>query len=218
MNIAIFGGTFDPIHRGHLAVARAARKKFHLERVYFVPAQLPPHKQRQPVTAFEHRYAMVALATKGETAFLPSLAEAGRREASYSIETVRRFAREMGKRDRLFFLIGIDAFLDVAQWRQPVELLQEAEFVVASRPGFSLKDVARALPEELQQAKRKGTADELGAGAVRIHLLDGVRSEVSATAIRATGRGSLRRLVPAGVAEYIEKMHLYGTGAGHEER
>lgn len=210
MNIAIFGGTFDPIHRGHMAVARAARKKFHLDRVYFVPAHVPPHKQRQPVTDFEHRYAMVALATEGEKGFLPSLAEAGTEQASYSIDTVRRFARELGRRDRLFFLIGIDAFLDVAKWRQPRELLREAEFVVASRPGFRLADVGRALPKELQQAGQEISNGELRAGEVRIHLLDGVRSEVSATAIRAAKqRNRLRRLVPPAVAEYIEKMHLY---------
>ena len=76
MNIGLFGGTFDPIHRGHIALAQAAREKFNLGRVLFVPANIPPHKQKQPLTAFAHRYAMIVLATMGEKAFVPSLLEA----------------------------------------------------------------------------------------------------------------------------------------------
>jgi nicotinate-nucleotide adenylyltransferase len=120
MNVAIFGGTFDPIHRGHLAVARAAQERFELGRVYFVPADVPPHKQRHPVTAFDHRYAMVALATTGHPSFFPSLIEAPRpgtlRAPSYSLETVRRFRAKLSRRDRLFFLIGIDAFMEIGAW------------------------------------------------------------------------------------------------------
>src|SRR5437763_8903147 len=130
MNVALFGGTFDPIHRGHLAIARAARARFALQQVFFVPADVPPHKQKQPVTAFEHRYAMVALAIGGEKRFVPSLLEAPPRHskvlafrsaaerehapANYSIHTVRRLKRELPKNAQLFFLIGIDAFLEIA--------------------------------------------------------------------------------------------------------
>src|SRR5438309_2205926 len=119
MNVALFGGTFDPIHRGHLAIARAARERFALQRIYFVPADVPPHKLKQPITGFEHRYAMVALATAEEKDFVPSLLEApprysnllafrGRDEreqsappANYSIHTVRRLKRELPKNARL---------------------------------------------------------------------------------------------------------------------
>src|SRR5438067_8882936 len=148
MNIALFGGTFDPIHRGHLAIARAARTRFRLQRVYFVPADVPPHKQKQPVTAFEHRYAMVALAVAGEKEFIPSLLEAPPRHskvlafrsaqerehapANYSIHTVRRLKRELPKSAQLFFLIGIDAFLEIATWREPEALMEEVEFIVAA--------------------------------------------------------------------------------------
>ena len=158
MNVAIFGGTFDPVHRGHVAVARAASERFKLGRIYFVPADIPPHKQKQPLTPYYHRFAMLALALAGEKNFVPSLLEAPEviqaegALASYSIDTVRRFKLGLKKSDKLFFLIGIDAFMDIAKWRSPVELLRECEFIVASRPGYSLADVARALPEELRPA------------------------------------------------------------------
>lgn len=227
MNIALFGGTFDPVHRGHLAVARAARERFNLRQVLFVPTAIPPLKQRRPVTALIHRYAMLALATQGEKAFRPSLLEAPESQGgsapndhlpSYSVETVRRCKPMLRKSDRLFFLIGIDAFLEIATWRDPETLLREVEFIVASRPGFSLGDVAKALPEgirpksEVARALRKQPArgDIVLPGAT-IHLLEEVHEKVSATQVRtaaASGRG-LATLVGPAVAEYINKMHLY---------
>jgi nicotinate-nucleotide adenylyltransferase len=224
MNLALFGGTFDPVHRGHLAVAKAAQARFGLRQVLFVPACVPPFKQHQPVTPFSDRYAMLAVATQGETGFLPSLLEAPdsghENRPSYTIDTVRRFKRTLKKADRLFFLIGIDAFLEIASWREPEALLREVEFIVASRPGFSLGDLARALPEgirpnaEVARAlkKRPATGDIILAGAA-IHLLEGVAEKVSATQVRAAaarGRG-LAKLVGPAVAEYITKMHLYRT-------
>ena len=226
MNIAIFGGTFDPIHRGHLAVARAAQEQFDLGRVYFVPADVPPHKQRRMVTAFYHRYAMVALGTAGHASFVPSLLEAPAADAlrapSYSIDTVRRLRAVLPKRDRLFFLIGIDAFLEIGSWHKAEELLQEIEFIVVSRPGFSLSDVADALPEGLRPAasirrpfQETPAGGDLVLGRVVIHVLPEVRERVSATQLRsAAGKGrSLGKLVPGPVAEYIRKMRLYRQAA-----
>ncbi len=222
MNVAIFGGTFDPIHRGHLAIARAAQQRFELGRIYFVPADIPPHKQRQPVTPFHHRYAMVALATAGEKRFVPSLMEAPGEEPlrapSYSLETVRRFRAMLPRSDRLFFLIGIDSFLDIASWHRAEELLQEVEFIVASRPGFSLSDVANALPESLRPAAAVAqpfrctpAEGELALGRVVIHVLPEVEEKVSATQLRQlAARGKpLGKMVPESVAEYIRKAHLY---------
>lgn len=227
MNVAIFGGTFDPIHRGHLAVASAARQRFDLKRIYFVPADIPPHKQKARFSPFHHRYAMVALAVQGENEFLPSLMEAPGEEAlrppSFSIETVRRFRSFLPRSDRLFFLIGIDAFLDIAKWREPEALLRETEFIVAARPGFSLADVANALPESLRPAqevakpfrKQPATGDVV-LGGVTLHLLADTHENVSATQVRAAaaaGRATARWL-PDSVAEYIRKTHLYKAGRG----
>src|ERR1035438_10018937 len=141
MNIAPFGGTFDTIHRGHLNVARAAAERFKVKEVWFVPADIPPHKQKTPVTSYFHRYSMVALALADEPDFLPSLLEAPEPEAhmerhpSYSIETVRKVKAGLRRGDRLYFLIGIDAFRDIAKWHLAEDLLKGSAFPLAARPG-----------------------------------------------------------------------------------
>jgi nicotinate-nucleotide adenylyltransferase len=237
MNIGLFGGSFDPIHRGHLALAEAAADRYSLRQVLFVPANVPPHKQKQPLTAFIHRYAMVALATEDERRFVPSLLEApglaaaelrsaGRPGAAvpthdrvnYSIDTVRRLKKTLKKADRLFFLIGIDAFRDVAKWREASALLGECDFIVASRPGYSLRDVAEALPEDLRPPaavsrpfRNQPAKGDLVLPGVTLHLLEGVHQSVSATTIRAAaaqGKPLARWLEPP-VAEYVRKQGLY---------
>jgi len=253
MNIGLFGGSFDPIHRGHVSLARAAADRYGLRQVLFVTANVPPHKQNESLTAFFHRYAMVALATQDEKQFVPSLAEApgeppgrgpenrgatpsGRpgkakhargasnakpdeTQPNYTIDTVRRIKAGLKRSDRLFLLMGIDAFRDIAKWHEARALLGECEFVVASRPGYSLRDVAEALPEQLRPPaavtrpfhKQAATGDLVLPG-VTLHLLEGVQQNVSATAIRtAAGEGKpLARWVDPRVAEYIRKMGLYG--------
>jgi nicotinate-nucleotide adenylyltransferase len=231
MNIGIFGGSFDPIHRGHLALALAAASRYSLRQVLFVPANVPPHKQKQPLTAFIHRYAMVALATQDEKHFKPSLLEApefatthvgtaapGRPGVNYSIDTVRQLKRSLKKSDRLFFLIGIDAFKDVAKWHEARALLGECDFIVASRPGYSLRDVAESLPEGLRPPSavtrpfhKQPAKGDLVLPGVTLHLLEGVNQSVSATAIRAAaaqGKPLVRWLDPH-VADYIRKHGLY---------
>jgi len=223
MNIGLFGGSFDPIHRGHLALAQAAAERFSLRQVLFVPANVPPHKQKQAVTEYVHRYAMVALATQGDKRWVPSLLEArehggAAQAANYSIDTVRRLKRTLKKADRLFFLIGMDAFKDIAKWRDAKALLAECEFVVASRPGFSLRDVAESLPEAVRPPatvtkpfqKQPATGDLVLPG-VTLHLLDGVHQNVSATTIRAAAAQgkALGRWLDAPVAEYVRKMRVY---------
>ena len=230
MKIALFGGTFDPVHRGHIVVARAAVAKFELKQVWFVPADIPPHKQTTPITSFYHRYAMVALAVGGEKEFLPSLVEApdlegqsaGRRP-SYSVETVRRVKKSLGKSDQLYFLIGIDAFKDIAKWYKAEELLAECEFIVAARPGSSLAEVATALPPKLRPPasvtklfRKQAMIEPLVLPGATLHFLPETHENVSATQIRAAvGRGgALKRLVPEAVAEYIVKERLYQRGRG----
>jgi len=232
MNIGLFGGTFDPIHRGHLALARAARERCKLSRIFFVPANVPPHKQRQPLLAFPHRYVMIALATAQEKDFAASLLEApedcgsesaGKEKTraakpNYTIDAVKRLKQSFKKADRLFLLIGIDAFADIAKWHQAEALFRECEFVVASRPGFSLADVANALPPSLRPRvevtrpfhKQAATGDLVLKG-VTIHLLSEVYQPISSTAIResAVAGKPLGRFVEPAVADYIKKMGLY---------
>lgn len=233
MNIGFFGGSFDPIHRGHLALAQAAASRYSLRQVLFVPANVPPHKQKHPLTAFIHRYAMVALATQDERGFVPSLLEAPERAelrsagqpraavptpVNYSIDTVRRLKQSLKKSDRLFFLIGVDAFRDVAKWREARALLAACDFIVASRPGFSLQDVAESLPEDLRPPAavtrpfhKQAAKGDLVLPGVTLHLLEGVHQTVSATAIRAAAaRGKpLARWLDPRVADYVRKHGLY---------
>ncbi|HXE76538.1 MAG TPA: nicotinate-nucleotide adenylyltransferase [Candidatus Xenobia bacterium] len=197
LRIGILGGTFDPVHTGHLAVARAARRRFRLDLVYFIPCGLPPHKPRRKLSPFLHRFTMVALACAGEPAFAPSLLEAGAdlrgEHVTYSIDTVRRL-RRMRPRARLYFLLGADALLLLPQWKNIGQLVRLCEFVVAARPGIDRRKLARvAVPN------------------ATVHFLGGVDVDVSASQIRrAARRGrSLAGLVPASVADYISKMALY---------
>lgn len=232
MNIGLFGGTFDPIHRGHLTLARAARERYKLSRILFVPADVPPHKQSQPLSAFAHRYAMIALATAQEKDFVPSMLEAPEdfyaggpakgktrvAKPNYTIDTVRRLKQSFKKADRLFLLIGIDAFADIANWHQAEALFRECEFVVASRPGFSLADVANALPAGLRPRQevtrpfhQQAATGDLVLKGVTIHLLDEVYQPISSTIIRraAAAAKPLNRFLEPAVADYIKKMGLY---------
>ena len=210
--IGIFGGTFDPVHRGHLVVARAALRRLKLDKLYFVPVGMPPHKQRKPRAAFRHRFAMLRRATAREPRFAVSRLEAS--GVHYSIDTVRRMKRPLKKGDRLFFLIGIDAFRDIASWRQAEALVRECEFVVSVRAGWSLRDVSLTLPPSLRRSAgcypRRGRG-MLKVDGVVIHLLSGVRAPVSATQVRAAARRGrpLAKWVPGPVAEYIRKKGLY---------
>ena len=233
MNIGLFGGTFDPIHKAHLALAHAARESCNLGLIYFVTANLSPHKSAQPLAPYFHRYTMTALATQGEKAFVSSLLEAPSElvlhdkknprltlaaTPSYSIDTVRKLKATLRKSDRLFFLIGIDAFKDIANWREADVLFAECEFIVASRPGFSLADVAAALPEKLRPraevtkpfSKQPAKGDLVLSG-VTLHLLDNVNQNISATAIRAAVamKKPIRKFVTESVEEYIKKEGLY---------
>ena len=226
MRIALFGGTFDPVHLGHLAVARAAADKFKLDRVYFVPADIPPHKQKRKLTDFQHRFAMLALATAEDRRFVPSLLDAHTGHPNYSVETVRRLKSTLGKSDKPYFLIGMDAFRDIGNWRKPVELLSECDFIVAARPGHSLGDVARSLPEALRppeallRALSKQQSGTIALPGATIHLLGELRERVSSTQIRAAAHKAVKqlsRLVPHLVAEYIKKERLYAPVAVHAE-
>jgi len=219
MKIALFGGTFDPVHLGHLAVARAAADTFGLGRVYFVPAEVPPHKRDRTLTDFQHRFAMLALATADDARFVPSLIEAHSGEPNYSIQTVRRMKSSLKKSDKLYFLIGVDAFKEISIWRRPVELLAQCDFIVASRPGHALGTIGEALPEALRPADAvlRGLRDRRAGASIAlpsttIHLLTDVSQRISSTQIRAAAQKSVQQLsryVPRLVAEYIKKERLY---------
>jgi nicotinate-nucleotide adenylyltransferase len=224
--IAILGGSFDPIHNGHLAVARAADRRFNFDEIHFVAASRPPHKLKQHLAPFPHRFAMISLACTEHLHFIPSLAEAGDdfsgQQLHYSVDTVRHFRRLYhGQGDRIFFMIGADAFLDIPTWKEYETLLGLCDFVVAIRPGIRAEALRLVIPPELfgppPAHGAPGSAEELEGPVIArlrrtfVYLLDNVSSEVSATDIRRRShRGqSIHGLVSARVEEYILKQGLY---------
>jgi nicotinate-nucleotide adenylyltransferase len=216
--IALFGGTFDPIHEGHLAVAHAAERRFHFDEIHFIPAAHPPHKPASNLLPFAHRFAMVALACAGQSRFRPSLAEANNGSAagaSYSVDTVRRFQREICRPgDQVYFLLGADSFLEIGTWKEYETLLGLCDFVVASRPGVSAQSLREIIPQRLLAEPAGDSRPDRSAIPLRrttVHLLETVASRVSATAVRRRldlGR-SVRGLVPRPVEDYITKQALY---------
>lgn len=187
MRIALFGGTFDPIHSAHLQIAHEAMRQCGLHRVWFIPAARPPHKSGGTSAPYEDRYRMVELACMGEPAFEPSRIEAGE-QTSYSIGTIERVRQSLGNDDKLYFLIGADAFADIQTWRRWQGVVAAVEFIVVSRPGTRY-----AAPE-----------------GARVHPLENVSLPVSSSEIRRRlGAGDSQVDVPPAVLAYIREHGLY---------
>ena len=194
--LGVFGGTFDPIHVAHLAVAEAARDALSLERVLFIPAGEPPHKRDRPMTSAADRLAMVEAAIADNPGFAASRIEIDRAGPSYSAETLA--ALRSGTAQLLAFIVSAEAYAELPTWHQPERVLELATLVVAPRDGYPQADAAfleRMLPTSV----------------ARVVFLDGPRMRLSASEIRAraAARRSLRYLVPDAVAAYIGDHSLY---------
>jgi len=196
----ILGGTFDPIHTGHLIMAENAREEAGLEQVLFVPARKPPHKLDQSICDVKHRLEMVRLATQNNPFFEVSEIESARPEASYSVDTVKQL-KKANPGTEFYFIIGGDSLLELHTWREPERLVQLCEFVVAIRPEDDLERI-------------KGSGLGLSSEAVEKltrHVITSNPIGISASQIRnrvAQGR-SIKYLVPAEVEQYIKEHNLY---------
>jgi nicotinate-nucleotide adenylyltransferase len=202
MRVGFFGGSFDPPHLGHLAVARAAAAAFSLERVLFVPTAQQPLKPEGAVADYADRLTMVELLCADDAGFEASAVESPRGEGgpNYTVETLTRLRAELAAGDEIYVLVGADAFRELRRWRDPQRLLALAEWVVISRPGFSLEEVVQGL--EL-------SANELA----RVHRLEEMAEPASATVIRErlrAGDDCAGLLAPA-VVSYIRARGLYGS-------
>ena len=189
MKLAIFGGTFDPIHNAHLAAAREAADRFHLDRVLFVPAARPPHKQGGPRASYEERVHMAELACAGEPRFEVSRVEENT-DRSYSIETIEKLRARLAPDDELFFIIGADAFAELRTWHRWKDVARSVRFIVVSRPGYSYDAPAGA----------------------KVDRLDEVDLITSSSDLRRRLNSSNSKLdAPPGVIEYIHLHQLYGA-------
>ena len=212
--IGLYGGTFNPVHLGHLRAAEDVRAAFGLASVLFIPSYIPPHKESAGIASADDRFRMVELACAGHDAFIPSPIEVEARETSYSILTLARI-KELHPGAWIFFITGADAFLEIGTWRESERILAECLFVVTGRPGFDLDSAAGVLGGRLRdricRVPEGGTADEALFSRFGVFLLPIRALDISSTDIRErAGRGeSLEGLVPGPVAAYIREHHLY---------
>ncbi len=193
--IGIMGGTFDPIHFGHLVTAEKVQAAFALNEVVFVPSGNPPHKKNRPVTKAVHRLAMVKLAVANHPGFSVSAVEIERKGYSYALDTVDEFHRIYGADTALFFITGADAILEIATWHKADELMAKCEFIAATRPGYHF-DEEHALPQAYQD---------------RIHIFRETALAISSSRIRRLLRdgADVSEMLPESVYDYIKTHALY---------
>jgi nicotinate-nucleotide adenylyltransferase len=213
--IGILGGTLDPIHRGHLDTALAARQALSLDHVIILPSRVPPHRHHQPLASRYHRFAMAALAVNGIEGLTASDLELCAPGTSYTADTLSRYRAASGlQASQIFFITGADAFAEIETWHRYPEVLTLAQFVVVSRPGFPVASLAARLPGLApRMLPVGGVTDDLA-----IHLLDAKTSDVSSTEIRRRLQAGepLAGLVPAAVDTHIRQHGLYRhSGADH---
>jgi nicotinate-nucleotide adenylyltransferase len=239
MRIGFFGGSFDPPHRGHIALALAAADRFALDRVLLAPVGVQPLKEHQPATDFLHRYAMTALASQADPRLQPSLLDAPQPDRpNYTVETLERLRTSLhpagqragltrgqkaaGGQDALFTLLGADSFLDLRRWRQPERLLALCDWIVATRPGYEIGHALATAMASLPAGTLATEEHDPAHGTyLRLRQDDGpctslwflpcLHEDVSATALRGAIRAGAwdASLLPAPVAEYIRKTGLY---------
>jgi nicotinate-nucleotide adenylyltransferase len=213
VRIGIFGGTFNPIHLGHLRAAEEIRERFNLERVIFIAAAVPPHKEVEGGIPGEHRLEMVRLAISDNPHFVTSDIELKRPGKSYSIGTIQFFREKYGSDSEMFFILGMDAFLEIGTWKSFQELFSLCHFIVMTRPGFDKPFSARVLPPEVADTF---VADEQGDRFIHrdgyfIYLQGVTFLDISSTKIREETREgrSMRYLLPPEVERYIKQHHFY---------
>lgn len=221
--LGILGGTFNPIHNGHLQIAHYVQRLFTLSQIQFVVAAIPSHKPAENLVALNHRYAMVCLATQDFPDFIPSLVELDPPASPFSIDTLAKMSDgRYGNAAALYFIAGADSLMEVASWHRSEKLLTSHNFVFVSRPGVGRVDPATVLPKaaagrvrdlrgrNLRQARKVlHGGDARGGG---IFLVDADAPDISASRIRVLVKSGedVGRLVQGPVDDYIRKLHLYG--------
>lgn len=200
MNIGVMGGTFDPVHLGHIAVAEEARERLNVVTVLFVPAGQPWLKAGSPISPAKHRVSMLRLALADKPYFELSTMEIDRTGPSYAVDTIAGLKSKLDAEDEIFFILGWDSLAELPRWREPLRLVEMCHLVVAPRPGYSAPDL------KILEAAIPGLSQ-------RMIMLDRPQVDISAVEIRErVARGlSIRHLVPEPVEKYIKQHRLYIT-------
>jgi nicotinate-nucleotide adenylyltransferase len=216
--IAIYGGTFDPVHAGHLEIAKGVSQLFEIDEFLFVPARMAPHKQDAQVSSAIARYAMLALATQGDPHLCISTFELEGGATQYTVDTLEHFRAEFGKIADLFFVMGADSWVEITSWREWQKVLSAVNHIVVTRPGyeFAADHGERAMVSRVADVRgetRESVSQLVEPGRPKIFVTDAVMRDVSATAVRQAARENriddLIKLTTPAVAEYITKYRLY---------
>jgi nicotinate-nucleotide adenylyltransferase len=200
--IGIMGGTFNPIHHGHLVTAQEALSQFKLDKVIFIPTGNPPHKTPDKIAGAEDRYIMTVIATSSNSNFFVSRIEIDRKGESYTIDTVRQLKKLYGNDSQLFFITGADAILEILNWKDTDEIVSLCKFIAATRPGYNLA--------RLEDLKKRLFGNKTVTGK-KIFVMEIPALSISSTDIRNRLRDNrpIDYLVPEGVSNYILKHGLY---------
>jgi len=214
MRLGLLGGTFDPVHRGHIDVAQAAREALGLDRVQFIPARLPPHRPQQPRASGYHRFAMVAVALAGLPGFEVSDLELLADGPSYTARTLARLQRDGFHPSQLFFITGADAFAEIATWHDYPALLDASHFVVVSRPGHAREGLWHRLPDlrsRFVDVPPGVDPTALRVDRTAVFLVEARTADASSTEVRRRLEADepLDDLVPERVLSYIRQHRLY---------
>jgi len=213
--IVFYGGSFDPVHNGHVLIAQRLTALFELDEFVFIPAFHAPHKpDRKPTSAY-HRYAMLALATKDDSAVTVSQMELDVPERPYTVETLTRLKESLTD-TRIFFIMGADSWMDILTWREWEKVLTMVDHIVVTRPGYEIgfDHVTDKIRERIVDLRGKGPAHDsrLTTDDSHIYITDAVELDISASNLRKSikaGQAGWKNYVPAEVAKYIEKYQIY---------
>jgi nicotinate-nucleotide adenylyltransferase len=210
--IGLFGGTFNPVHWGHLRSAEEIREQFGLDRVIFIPVHVPPHKKAAVISS-EHRCAMVRNAIRGNSCFRVSDLELQRPGKSYSIDTIRHFHGLSRGQEEIYFILGTDAFRDIPAWKDYPAFFSACNFIVMTRPGADDMQPAGLLPRDIEKefTRQKNAGCFVHASGYRVYTAPVTQLDISSTVIRACTQAgkSIRYLVPRAVERYIAEHRLY---------
>jgi len=210
--IGILGGTFNPVHLGHLKVAETVIKEFSLDKILFIPSYIPPHKKNSHIAPPQHRFNMVKLALEEYSDFIPSRVEIDAEEKSYSIITLNKI-KKANPGARIFFILGIDAFLEIDTWKDTKDLLENYSFIVISRPGFDLKDAKNILggkyKNKMTEVKTHFEKEDMNNNDLFLLNMDSFDIASSDIRKRIKEGKTIQGMVPEKVKKYIKENKLY---------